>query len=293
MRARRNRPTSSIPAPRRSSRRFPPSTLIGQGRKRFFLLGTDTVYPRTTNAILKSYLNAQGVADEDVAEFYTPFNHKNWEEVVTWIHIYFYRELGRQGITAESLPAMTLSIGEGELPAIAGPEMAGHLAAWSYLHEIDSPENKAFVSAWRRFCNAPNVVTDDPMEATWIGFNLWKEAVSLVRDVRRALGGLRLKAPSGFEVVMDLSNHHLHKPAMIGRITADARFVPIWISQGLVAPEPWSPWLERYDSEPRTAPRRARELAFSHASTTSVIPAQAGIQGPSNGLFAGYRLSPV
>jgi len=112
--------------------------LIGQGRKRFFLLGTDTVYPRTTNAILKSYLNAQGVADEDVAEFYTPFNHKNWEEVVTWIrrfgasgdaaivttvsgdaNIYFYRELGRQGITAESLPAMTLSIGEGELPAIA------------------------------------------------------------------------------------------------------------------------------------------------------------------------------
>jgi urea transport system substrate-binding protein len=261
--------------------------LIGQGRKRFFLLGTDTVYPRTTNAILKSYLGAQGIAGEDIAEFYAPFNHKNWEEVVTWIrrfgasgdaaivttvsgdaNIYFYRELGRQGITAESMPAMTLSIGEGELPAIAGPEMAGHLAAWSYLHEIDSPENKAFVSAWRRFCNAPNVVTDDPMEATWIGFNLWKEAVSLegsveVRDVRRALGGLRIKAPSGFEVVMDLSNHHLHKPAVIGRITADARIVPIWISQGLIAPESWSPWLERYETEPRTAPRRARELALA------------------------------
>ncbi|HEV7463698.1 MAG TPA: transporter substrate-binding protein, partial [Methyloceanibacter sp.] len=236
---------------------------------------------------LKSYLNAQGVADEDVAEFYTPFNHKDWEEVVGWIrrfgasgdaaivttmsgdaNIYFYRELGRQGITAESIPAMTLSIGEGELPAIAGPEMAGHLAAWSYLHEIDSPENKAFVSAWRRFCNAPNVVTDYPMEATWIGFNLWKEAVSLegsvdVSEVRRALGGLRIKAPSGFEVVMDLSNHHLHKPAVIGRITADARIVPIWISQGLIAPNPWNPWLERYEPAPRTAPRGARELALA------------------------------
>ena len=208
--------------------------LIRQGRKRFFLLGTDTVYPRTTNAILKAYLHAQGVEGEHIAEFYTPFNHKNWEGIVEWIrrfgasgdaaivttvsgdaNIYLYRELGRQGITAEHMPAMTLSIGEGELPAIAGPEMAGHLAAWSYLHEIDSPENKAFVSAWRRFCGAPNVVTDDPMEATWIGFNLWKEAVALegsvdVSEVRRALGGLRIMAPSGFEVVMDLSNHHLH-----------------------------------------------------------------------------------
>jgi ABC-type branched-subunit amino acid transport system substrate-binding protein len=130
-----------------------------------------------------------------VAEFYTPFNHKSWEDTVSWIHrfgeggdaaivttvsgdanIYFYRELAR--ITAESMPAMTLSIGEGEFPAISGPEMAGHLAAWSYLHAIDSPENRAFVAAWRKFCGAPNVVTDDPMEATWISFNLWKEAVT-------------------------------------------------------------------------------------------------------------------
>jgi urea transport system substrate-binding protein len=247
--------------------------LIRQGRKRFFLLGTDTVYPRTTNAILKSYLRAQGIDGDDVAEFYTPFNHKNWEGIVEWIrrfgaagdaaivttvsghaNIYFYRELGRQGLTAEHMPAMTLSIGEGELPAIAGPEMAGHFACWSYLHEIDSPENKAFVTAWRRFCGAPHVVTDDPMEATWIGFNLWKEAVALegsveVKDVRRALGGLRLKAPSGFEVVMDLVNHHLHKPAVIGRITEDARIVPIWTSNGLIAPEPWSPWLESHDRD--------------------------------------------
>jgi urea transport system substrate-binding protein len=134
--------------------------------------------------------------------------------------------------------------------------MAGHLACWSYLHEIDCPENRAFVSAWRKFCGAPNVVTDDPMEATWIGFHLWKEAATLeasvdVSEVRRALAGLRLKAPSGYEVFMDLTNHHLHKPAVIGRITPDTRIVPVWQSPGLIAPEPWSPWLDRADALPR------------------------------------------
>ena len=259
------------------------------GKKRFFLLGTDTVYPRTTNAILKSYLDAHGIAGDAVAEFYTPFNHKNWEDIVGWIHrfgeggdaaivttvsgdanIYFYRELARQGITAESMPAMTLSIGEGELPAIAGPEMAGHLAAWSYLHAIDAPENHAFIAAWRKFCGAPNVVTDDPMEATWIGFNLWKEAVTRAGTVeadavRRALAGLRLKAPSGFTVFMDPANHHLHKPAVIGRITPDARIVPVWMSDRLIAPEPWSPWLNRAGSpEPRLdASRDERDLALA------------------------------
>ena len=140
MRARRNRPTFSIPAPRRSSRRSAVEISRRQGRDRFFLLGTDTVYPRTTNAILKSYLAEQGIDGDAVAEFYTPFNHKNWEEgwlirrfgaegkaaIVTTVSgaadIYFYRELAAQGITAAEIPAMTLSIGEGELPAIAGPE---------------------------------------------------------------------------------------------------------------------------------------------------------------------------
>ena len=186
-------------------------------------------------------------------------------------NIYFYRELGRQGLTAEHMPAMTLSIGEGELPASAGPEMDGHFACWSYLHENDSPENKAFVTAWRRFCGAPHVVTDDPMEATWIGFNLWKEAVALegtvaVDDVRRALGGLRLRAPSGFEVAMGLSNHHLHKPAVIGRITEDGRIMPVWTSQSLIAPEPWSPWLEGTDRDTASsgiAPRSTRDLALA------------------------------
>ena len=139
--------------------------------------------------------------------------------------------------------------------------MAGHLAAWSYLHAIDSPENRAFVAAWRKFCGAPNVVTDDPMEATWISFNLWKEAVTRAGavdadHVRRALSGLRVRAPSGFEVFMDPANHHLHKPVVIGRITPAARIVPVWMSDHLIAPEPWSPWLNRSGSpEPRSTHR--------------------------------------
>jgi urea transport system substrate-binding protein len=258
--------------------------LRAQGRKRFFLLGTDTVYPRITNAILKSYLDAHGVAAADIAEFYTPFNHKNWEETVAWIkrfgaggdaaivttvsgdaNIYLYRELARQGIEAKTLPAMTLSIGESELSAIAGPEIEGHLAAWSYLHEIATPENRAFIAAWRKFGGAPNVVTDDPMEATWIGFNMWREAVkregaTAVDGVRRALAGLRLRAPSGFDVAMDPISHHLHKPAVIGRMTADARIVPVWMSETLIPPEPWSPWL---DSGDRIPPASVRGLALA------------------------------
>ncbi|MFD0985790.1 urea ABC transporter substrate-binding protein [Methyloligella solikamskensis] len=241
--------------------------LLAQGKKRFFLLGTDTIYPRTTNAILTAYLHSKGIKQNAIAEHYTPFDHRDWVDTVAWIkrfgaggdaaiittvsgdaNIYFFRELAEQDVTAQSIPAMTLSIGEAELPALAGPELAGHLAAWNYLHEIDSPENRRFVHDWRRFSGAPNVVTDDPMEATWIGFNLWTKAVEKAGmtdtdSVRTALAGMNLVAPSGYEVVMDEANHHLHKPGFIGRMTADARIVPIWHSESLLAPRPWSPWL--------------------------------------------------
>ncbi|XSG81758.1 MAG: transporter substrate-binding protein [Methyloligella sp. ZOD6] len=241
--------------------------LLAQGKKRFFLLGTDTIYPRTTNAIVRAYLHSKGIKQNAIAEHYTPFDHRDWEETVAWIkrfgatgdsaivttvsgdaNIYFFRELAAQDVTAASIPAMTLSIGEAELPALAGPELTGHLAAWNYLHEIDSSENRRFVNDWRRFSGAPNIVTDDPMEATWIGFHLWAEAVERAGmtetdAVRNALSGMHLKAPSGYEVVMDETNHHLHKPAFIGRMTVDARIVPIWHSETLLSPRPWSPWL--------------------------------------------------
>jgi len=261
--------------------------LLAQGRKRFFLLGTDTIYPRTTNAILTAYLHSKGIKQNAIAEHYTPFDHRDWEETVAWIkrfgaggdaaivttvsgdaNIYLFRELAAQGVTSELIPAMTLSIGEAELPALAGPELAGHLAAWNYLHEIDTPENRSFVNDWRRFSAAPNVVTDDPMEATWIGFHLWTKAVEKAGmtgtdAVRDALAGLRLVAPSGYEVVMDETNHHLHKPGFIGRMTADARIVPIWQSEGLLAPRPWSPWLLTDTPRSPAAKPRVEPLAIA------------------------------
>jgi urea ABC transporter urea binding protein len=239
------------------------------GCKRFFLLGSESVYSRTTNAILKAYLEENGTGAREIREVLTPLGHKDWAETVTAIkrfgaggdvgvvttvsgdaNIYLYRELALQGITSETIPVMTLSIGESELPAIAVPEVAGQLACWSYLHELDTPANRAFVRLWRKFCGRPNVMTDDPMEATWIGFHLWMEAVKRAEStatdaVREKLAGLRLKAPSGYEVAMDAKNHHLHKPAIVGEMTADGRIVPVWKSASLIAPDPWSPWLAR------------------------------------------------
>jgi urea transport system substrate-binding protein len=185
--------------------------------------------------------------------------------------VYLYRELARQGITADTVPVMTLSIGESELPAIAGKGVAGHLACWSYLHEIDNASNRAFVKSWRKFCGRPNVMTDDPMEATWIGFNMWKEAVKLgdsveIDEVRRRLAGLRLNAPSGYEVAMDVANHHLHKPAIVGEMTAEGRIVPVWKSAGLIAPDPWSPWIDHAEQSPIRRADRAIETALAIAS---------------------------
>jgi len=243
-----------------------------RGHNRFFLLGSESVYSRTTNAILKSYLAAEGAEPGAIREVLTPFGHKDWAETVAAIkrfgaggdagvittvsgdaNIYLYRELAAQGIAADTIPVMTLSIGESELPAIAVPEIKGHLACWSYLHELDTPANRGFVRAWRKFCGRPNVMTDDPMEATWIGFQMWMAAVKQANTtetnaVRGKLAGMRLKTPSGYEVAMDGVNHHLHKPAIVGEMTADGRIVPVWKSSGLIAPDPWSPWLPRAES---------------------------------------------
>jgi urea transport system substrate-binding protein len=126
--------------------------------------------------------------------------------------------------------------------------VAGHFVAWNYLHAFDTRENRAFIADWRRFTGGPDAVTNDPMEATWIGFHLWVAAVEAagttdVDKVRAALGGRRFTAPSGFSVLMDGKTNHLFKPVMIGRIGDDGRILPVSVTEGLVPPEPWSPWL--------------------------------------------------
>jgi urea transport system substrate-binding protein len=241
--------------------------LRSQGCRRFFLIGTDYVYPRTTNAVLKGYLANNRIGGGDIAERYTAFGQTDWRDIVTDIrsfakgghaaiistvsgdaNLHFYRELALQGVRAEKIPVMSLTITEAELPALMRSNLTGHLVAWSYLQAFDRRENRDFLAAWRRFTGREDAVTNDPMEATWIGFQLWAAAVEKantteIEQVRRALAGRRINAPSGFEVKLDGQSHHLYKPAMIGRITKDGRIVPVSVTDGLVPPQPFSPWL--------------------------------------------------
>jgi urea transport system substrate-binding protein len=252
--------------------------LRGQGIRRFFLVGTDYVYPRTTNAVLKGYLASQGLTE--VEERYTALGKADWRTVVEDIrrfarggrtaivatisgdaNVHFFRELANQEIAAADIPVMSLSINEAELPALMRSNVGGHFVAWNYLHAVETPENRTFIADWRRFTGKPDAMTNDPMEATWIGFNLWVAAVAAagttdIAKVRAALGGRRVTAPSGFSVQMDAETHHLFKPVMIGRIGEDGRILPVSVTEGLVPPEPWSPWLKRqsrYAVAPGTA----------------------------------------
>nr|WP_244567557.1 urea ABC transporter substrate-binding protein [Bradyrhizobium erythrophlei] len=242
--------------------------------RRWVLLGTDYVYPRTTNRILSAYLAEKGVSPDDIMTIYTPFGNSDWRGIVDRIkafgsegkktavistingdaNTYFYRELVAQHVDANEIPVMAFSIGERELRSV-GIAPVGHLAAWNYFHAVNSPENKLFVKMWADFNEQGDVITNDPMEATFIGFRMWAQAVvqagtTDVDAVRQAMYGQRIKAPSGFDVVMN-SNHHLSKPVMIGKINSSATLDVIWQSINPVRAEPWSRYLP--DSAKRTA----------------------------------------
>ncbi len=240
--------------------------LIGLGRRRFFLLGTDFIYPRTTNAIIRNYLAARGIGADAVDVLYTAFGEKSWHDIVQRIrrfagrdgaiiatlsgdaNVHFFRERARQGLDADILPVMSLSLGETEMPALRERNLNGHMVAWNYLQSLETPENQAFVAAWRQFTGDLQAITNDPMEASWIGFQLWAQSVAAagtteVGAVKCALAGRTIRAPSGFDVRLDAETQHLHKPAFIGRMDARNHISPVWRSEGLIAPEPWSRWL--------------------------------------------------
>jgi urea transport system substrate-binding protein len=251
--------------------------LRNEGYSRFFLVGSDYIYPRTTNAVLKGYLTGNGVPASSIAECYAAIGLEDWSAVVEDIrrfargggaaivatisgdaNLHFFRELNRQGVTADKIPVMSLSVNEAELPALMRWNVSGHTVAWNYLHAFDRKENRDFIDAWRRFTGQPKAVTNDSMEATWIGFNMWSAAVEAagsteIDKVRAALADRQVAAPSGFMVKMDGQSHHLYKPVMIGRITKDGRIVPVSITEGLVPPKPWSPWLARTGKPSRAA----------------------------------------
>jgi len=243
--------------------------------RRWVLLGTDYVYPRTTNRILNAYLAAQGVSPDDITTIYTPFGYSEWSDIVGKIkafgsegkktavvstingdaNTYFYKELAAQGVEASSIPVMAFSVGERELFGLNTTSLIGHMAAWNYFHSVRSPENEAFVKMWADFTGQRDKTTNDPMEATFIGFRMWAQAVvqagtTDVNTVRQAMYGQRIKAPSGFEVVMN-TNHHLSKPVMIGKINSSGTFDVIWQSINPVRADAWSRYIP--DSAKRTA----------------------------------------
>ena len=237
------------------------------GVKRWVLEGTDYVYPRTTNKILEAYLKAKGVATADISINYTPFGHSDWQSRVAAIkrfgstgkktavvstingdaNVPFYKELGNQGLKATDVPVVAFSVGEEELSGLDAKPLVGHLAAWNYFQSISSPANKEFISKWKTFIKNPKRTTNDPMEAHFIGFNLWAQAVTKakstdVEKVLAALPGLSTPNLTGGVATM-LANHHITKPVYIGEVRADGQFDVVWKTTGTVPGDAWSDFL--------------------------------------------------
>jgi urea transport system substrate-binding protein len=253
----------------------------GGTAKRWVLLGTDYVYPRTTNKILRAFLKSKGVADADIMEEYTPFGHSDYQTIIAKIkkfasegkktavvstingdsNVPFYKELGNQGLKATDVPVVAFSVGEEELRGVDTKPLVGHLAAWNYFMSIKAPANDAFTKKWAAYAKAKNIaghkdkaLTNDPMEATYIGIYMWKQAVEKAKSfdvakVTAAMGGQTFTAPSGITSTMDAKNHHLHKAVFIGEIKADGQFNVVWKTKGPVKAQPWSPFIAGNDKK--------------------------------------------
>lgn len=235
--------------------------------QRWVLAGTDYVYPRTTNKILEAYLKEKGVAAEDIMISYTPFGHSDWQTIVSDIkkfgsagkktavvstingdaNVPFYKELGNQGVKATDIPVVAFSVGEEELAGIDTKPLVGHLAAWNYFQSVDTAENKDFIAKWQAFTKNPKRVTNDPMEAHYIGFNMWVKAVEKAGSVDAdkvidALPGVEQANLTGGVSKM-LPNHHITKPVLIGEIREDGQFDVVEKTPDLVAGDAWSDFL--------------------------------------------------
>lgn len=239
----------------------------GGSVERWVLAGTDYVYPRTTNKILEAFLKSKGVAEEDIMINYTPFGHSDWQTIVSDIkkfgsagkktavvstingdaNVPFYKELANQGIKAEDIPVVAFSVGEEELAGLDTKPLVGHLAAWNYFMSVESEENAAFIKKWKAFIGDEKRVTNDPMEATYIGFNMWVQAVKQagttdIDAVRQAMYGQEVKNLTGGMAVMN-TNHHLSKPVLIGEIQENGQIETVWNTDGVVKGDAWSDFI--------------------------------------------------
>ena len=237
------------------------------GIERWVLEGTDYVYPRTTNRILEAYLKQQGVADEDIDINYTPFGHSDWQTRVAAIrrfgaagkptavvstvngdaNVPFYLELANQEVSADDIPVVAFSVGEEELSGLDTAPLVGHLAAWNYFQSVESPANGEFIAKWKQFVDNQDRTTNDPMEAHYIGFNLWAQAVEKagttdVDAVLTALPGTETPNLTG-GIARVLPNHHITKPVYIGEVQANGQFDVVWETDGTVPGDAWSDYL--------------------------------------------------
>ena len=235
---------------------------------RWVLAGTDYVYPRTTNKILEAYLKLKGVQDADIMINYTPFGQSDWQNIVKQIkdfgskgkktavvstingdaNVPFYKELGNQGVKATDIPVMAFSVGEEELAGMDAKPLVGHLAAWNYFESVNTSTNKAFIKEWQAFTKNPKRTTNDPMEAHYIGFNMWVQAVKKAgtvdpSKVLDALIGVAAPNLSGGEATL-MPNHHITKPVLIGEIEANGQFNIVSQTPGTIVAQEWSPYLE-------------------------------------------------
>jgi urea transport system substrate-binding protein len=236
--------------------------------ERWVLAGTDYVYPRTTNKILEAYLKSKGVKAEDIMISYTPFGHSDWQTIVADIkkfgssgkktavvstingdaNVPFYKELANQGVKATDIPVVAFSVGEEELAGIDTKPLVGHLAAWNYFQSVDTPDNKAFIEKWKAYTKNAKRVSNDPMEAHVIGFNMWVKAVEKAGTtdpdkVIDAIVGIKVPNLTGGVSEM-LPNHHITKPVLIGEIKEDGQFDTVWQTDDLVAGDAWSKHLD-------------------------------------------------
>ena len=241
--------------------------LLKQGVKRWALVGTDYVYPRTANKVLEAYLKSKGFKDEDIMINYTPFGHSDWQSIVSDIkkfgtagkktavistingdaNVPFYKELGNQDVSAKDIPVIAFSVGEEELAGIDTKPLVGHLAAWNYFESVDSEINDDFIEKWHKYTGNENRVTNDPMEATFIGFNMWVKAVEKAgttdsSKVQDALIGVTVPNLSGSYATM-MPNHHITKPVLIGEIQDDGQFQIVDQTPTTIVADEWSDYL--------------------------------------------------